>query len=312
MSARPLVSVIIPTYNRAGFVTDAVESALAQTAQNLEVIVVDDGSTDGTREALARYDGRIRAVYQEHANGNTARNRGVTLARGRYVAFLDSDDLWLPEKLEAQLAYLAAHPRIAMVFTDVVWLERDGTQRPSRFRRYRPRDGAVLEETICHPCVVPQTMLLKREVFDMVRFDEALPCGQGFDFIIRLAMRFEIGLVDRPLTVIRRHAANLDPKWDDLCRHDADVKYQAFFVDFGRICDKEPALLGTHRQTVRRALATVYRDWGMALDASGRRREARQKLAESLKRHPRVETLGQLGKTFVPHRVRRWLRPNGP
>ena len=100
------VSAIIPTYNRAALVTEAVDSVLAQTYQNVEVIVVDDGSTDGTQERLAQYGDKIRVIYQQNAGPSAARNLGIASATGSLIAFLDSDDLWLPTKLERQVTLL--------------------------------------------------------------------------------------------------------------------------------------------------------------------------------------------------------------
>lgn len=106
MTAEPLVSAIIATYNRADIVGEAIESILGQTYKNMEVLVVDDGSTDGTHEALRRFGNRIRVVRQENAGPGAARNRGIEVARGELIAFLDSDDIWMPTKLERQVRLL--------------------------------------------------------------------------------------------------------------------------------------------------------------------------------------------------------------
>src|SRR5687768_1729437 len=124
-----LVSVVIPTYNRAYCVRRAIDSALAQTYPHLEVIVVDDGSTDGTAELMRTaygHDGRVR--YHRQANGgvSAARNRGIALARGEYVALLDSDDRWKPWKLQAQVACLEHAPDVGMVWTDMEAVDPDG------------------------------------------------------------------------------------------------------------------------------------------------------------------------------------------
>ena len=108
--SKDLVSVIIPTYNRAMRCKTAVESVLSQTHENVEVIVIDDGSRDNTREVICGMDGRVRYIYQSNAGVSAARNRGLEEATGDYIAFLDSDDSWLPWKLEAQLSTLRAFP----------------------------------------------------------------------------------------------------------------------------------------------------------------------------------------------------------
>ncbi len=117
----PLISAVIPTYNYGHFVTAAVRNVLAQTYRNLEVIVVDDGSKDNTRERLAPYLDRIRYVYQENQGPSAARNTGIRSATGEWVALLDSDDLWHPRKLELQVKYLQAHPEVGLLGSDRVY-----------------------------------------------------------------------------------------------------------------------------------------------------------------------------------------------
>src|SRR5437867_1708261 len=114
----PKVSIVIPTYNYGRYVVEAVESVLNQSFQDREVIVVDDGSTDDTRERLERFRGRIRYIYQRNKGLPAARNTGIRAARGAYVAFLDSDDLWLPEKLALQVPILDTRQQVGMVYTD--------------------------------------------------------------------------------------------------------------------------------------------------------------------------------------------------
>ena len=131
------VSVVIPTYNRARVVGEAIDSALAQTHERLEVIVVDDGSTDDTAERVGRRrDPRLRYVRREHAGVSSARNAGIAAATGDLVSFLDSDDLWKPEKIETEVAALARHPEAGGVFSDLE--KREGaTVVPSFMRRTR-------------------------------------------------------------------------------------------------------------------------------------------------------------------------------
>jgi len=112
------VSVIIPTYNRADFLTEAVNSVLSQTWRDLEIIVVDDGSTDGTQEVVRRYGEQVNYFCKENEGPSSARNMGIKKARGPYVAFLDSDDVWEPEKLRIQMDFMGEHPEIRLVCTD--------------------------------------------------------------------------------------------------------------------------------------------------------------------------------------------------
>ena len=147
-AAADLVSVIIPTYNRARLAAIAVESALAQTHPAIEVIVVDDGSTDDTPDKLAKFGGRIRVVRQANAGVGAARNAGMALARGAFIALLDSDDRWLPWKISAQAAAFRAVPALQLTWTDAAVIDPDGRQiHASCLRRYYRGSFSYLPET---------------------------------------------------------------------------------------------------------------------------------------------------------------------
>jgi len=125
-SENAMVSVVIPTYNRAPYVTMAIESALAQSYQDYEIIVVDDGSTDGTRDVLEPYRDRIRYMYQDNKGVSAARNTGIQESRGEWIAFLDSDDEWLPNKLEIQIGYVKSYPEICLVAANMTVIKPHG------------------------------------------------------------------------------------------------------------------------------------------------------------------------------------------
>ncbi|MBD0341043.1 MAG: glycosyltransferase family 2 protein, partial [Microcoleus sp. Co-bin12] len=158
----PLVSVIIPVYNGSRYIVQAVESALAQTFTNLEIIVVDDGSTDSTHQVLQPYLDRIRYIYQENQGAAIARNRACHLAKGEFLAFLDADDYFLPSKLEKQVACFEADPALDMVQTG--WLMVDGTGREiSAVEPWQQAPKLDLESFILYKCVRPSAMLLRRK-----------------------------------------------------------------------------------------------------------------------------------------------------
>ena len=224
MSLVPEVSAIIPTWNRRELVLHAVRSVLAQTHRVDEIIVVDDDSTDGTADALhAEFGDRVAIVRQGNAGVSAARNRGMALARGRYLALLDSDDEWLPEKTARQVAFLEAHPNFGMVLCDVERI--DAERRTIDFlgrRAILPEDGWVLDRVLLNPALAPVSAMFRREVFaDVGGFDESLRTAEDLDFHLRVARRWPIGVVDAPLArAIRGHdgLSALASTYDDYTR----------------------------------------------------------------------------------------------
>lgn len=202
-ASQPLVSTIIPTYNRAHEVTLAIDSALAQTYPAQEIVVVDDGSTDGTDEVLrARYGSKVRILCKPNGGVSSARNYGMKHARGERLAFLDSDDEWHPEHLAAQVAFLAAHPTYGMVLTDVQRMDADRADTDYLRRRDMiPVDGDVLSFVVRNPTLAPASAMITRAVFETVGgFDTDLRTAEDLDFHMRIAARFPIGVIERPLT----------------------------------------------------------------------------------------------------------------
>jgi glycosyltransferase involved in cell wall biosynthesis len=198
---KPHVSVIIPTYNRAWCLREAVESVLAQTYQDFELIVVDDGSNDRTEELLDAYQGII-VLRQTNRGVSGARNRGVSRARGDLVAFLDSDDYWMPDKLSVQVRYFKDNPDAVICQTEEVWVRRGVRVNPGR--RHRKRAGMIFEASLALCLVSPSAVMLRRSLFELVGgFDEQLPACEDYDLWLRIACRYPIGLIETPLIVKR-------------------------------------------------------------------------------------------------------------
>ncbi len=263
----PLVSVVIPTYNRAGWVIQAVDSVLAQTFRDFELLVVDDGSADATLEALASR--RHRLVYLKTRRNRgvaAARNLGAAAARGQWLAFLDSDDLWRPEKLARQVDFLRRHPDLAICQTDEVWV-RNGVfvNRP---QRHRKAGGNLFLPSLERCLVSPSAVMLSRALFaEMGGFDESLPACEDYDLWLRIAWRREIGLLPEPLVVKRGgHPDQLSRAWGlDRWRIRALTKLLA-----------EPGLPAAYHEAVRRTLAAKCRIYAQGCAKRGRRAEAAQ------------------------------------
>lgn len=206
-----MISVIIPTYNHARFLAQAIESALAQTLPPVELIVVDDGSTDETAQVLARYAGRIRVIRQQNSGVAAARNAGAALAAGDYLAFLDADDVWLPRKLERQMARLRAEPELGLVHCGVEEIDEAGQRRGYR------RDGLegwLFEEFLLFRRSIllggGSGALMPRAVFQAAGgFDERLSTSADWDLYCRIAARHCIGFVPEALLRYRLHGGNM-------------------------------------------------------------------------------------------------------
>jgi len=209
MSSAPSVSVIIPTFNCAQYIATAVDSVLAQETVDFEVLVVDDGSTDATGEILERYGARIQYLYQPNSGVSVARNRGLAASRGRYVAFLDSDDAWHRNKLERQLQALENSPGAAACYS--AFLVTDSHLSPLYVHRGKPHTS-VLEDLLLRGNWVstPSTVLCERALFSKVGgFDPELSLCADWDMWLRLAAVTEFVYVDEPLASYRKHDGNM-------------------------------------------------------------------------------------------------------
>jgi glycosyltransferase involved in cell wall biosynthesis len=210
----PTVSVIIPTHDRRAMLGEAIDSVLAQTFRDFELIVVDDGSTDGTQGMLrSRDDPRLIALWQHNRGVAAARNMGVAHARAPFLAFLDSDDLWLPRKLEVQLRYLERHPRIAICQTEELWV-RHG-RRVNPMQKHQKRSGWIFRECLPRCIISPSAVMLRRESFKALGgFDEMLPACEDYDLWLRAALRYEIATLAESLIVKRGgHDDQLSRQW---------------------------------------------------------------------------------------------------
>ena len=162
MRARPSVSVIIPTYNAAQYLPHAIDSALKQTYPHKKVIVVDDGSTDHTWSVIEPYLERISYLRKDNGGPASARNLGISKSKGEYIAFLDADDIWLPEKLAVQVDFLKKNPQFRLVHSNTWILEKDKKPYPS-FVKYRPPSGQVFKKLFLQNHINNLTVLIRRE-----------------------------------------------------------------------------------------------------------------------------------------------------
>lgn len=200
----PLVTVVIPTFNRRDFLLEAVKSVLDQTFADFELIIVDDGSDDGTLEALGEFLSDPRAFYlrQENRGVSAARNLGAAKGRGRWLAFLDSDDLWEEEKLSRQLSHLAGNPSLKAAYTEETWYRRGKWANPCN--HHAKHSGEIF--LACLPlCIIsPSSVIIDRETFFALGgFDESLPACEDYDLWLALSARHPVGLLEERLIIKR-------------------------------------------------------------------------------------------------------------
>lgn len=271
----PAASVIIPTFNRRGMTREAIASVLAQRGAEFELIVVDDGSTDGTwdelREIAARANDRagneiVRAARTENRGVAAARNTGVALARAELVAFLDSDDLWNPEKLALQICHMRANPRRAIAQCEEIWIR--GGRRVNPAARHRKAAGEIFERSLRVCLISPSATILRREVFYAAGgFDEDLRAAEDYDLWLRILVNHEAGLIERPLATRR-------------AGHPGQLSATVAAIDRFRILALMKLLARDDLAGARRAAAAAMLGEKCAVYAQGLKRRGRSGAAE--------------------------------
>lgn len=326
----PHVSVVIPAFNCAPYIATAVESVLGQYHQDLDVIVVDDGSTDGTSQALERYRDRLTILRQANAGAAAARNHGLGAAKGELVAFLDADDWWDPSRLSAQIAALQAFPGGGLVFSDfavadanatrildqgirwkygvvrdahsAAWADifsesqcitwRDGEERERHAIAYQGHVGHWLfRGNMINTCSV----LLRREVIDQVgMFDQTLETEEDYDYWLRVVQHWPLVYVDKPLLTFRRRPGQLTQadRIERVVRNVVTVVERAS----GRMTCEIAA------PDIAKRLARVHLDLGIICLRRGHSVEARHHLGVSLRHRPgSIQTIAFAILACLPH-----------
>ena len=229
--ATPLVSVVIPNYNYGRYLKQAIDSVLAQSYPEVEIIVVDDGSTDDSDEVLKSYGERVRWFRQSNQGVSAARNLGIKESRGEFIGFMDADDLWLPKKLELQLE-LFSNPSVGMVYCGLQYLSEDKILGENTSGR--SGSNVLKELALMRPPGVPafgSSALVRRECLERVGpFDTQLSTSADWDMCRRIACHYEIGIVREPLMLYRLHPSAMHRNVD-LFEHDMLHAFSSMFAD---------------------------------------------------------------------------------
>ncbi len=255
----PKVSVVIPAYNGAKFLAEAIESVLAQTYRDFEIIIVDDGSTDNTRQVVDIFkDSCIKYIYQKNQGVSAARNRGIGLAGGEYIALLDADDIRLERSLEKQVAVLDENPGVGLVYGQLSMMDEGGKVYRTKGSSFMNRSGIVdkkeqIKELLFSCNIMPSAVLMRRSCFNEAGgFHGGLSIAEDRHLFLRLAKRYQVAYIAEPIVKYRLHP-------DSLHRHvDPDTAEKAYSLILREVFD-DPALAPEFETWKSRAYASAYR-----------------------------------------------------
>lgn len=276
MPASPLISVVIPCFNAERYVVATIRSVLSQKWPNIEIILIDDGSKDGSAQLVRNTFPTVKVVRQANQGVAAARNKGIALAKGDWIAFLDADDIWLDEKLACQWQQLQENPSVRMNYTAWrVWLSEDPTPAeallnelksiPNDSHHYVGASGWIYPELLLDCLVWTSTVLAHRSVFEEVgTFDTSLRIGEDYDLWLRASRVTQILQVPQPLALYRTHSANIT-------RSAPTKNYQGIVIKraLDRWAFTSPDGTSASSEKVYRALARTWSDFGSASLAAG-------------------------------------------
>ena len=217
----PFFSVIIPTYNRAHVLSTAIDSVLNQEFKDFELIIVDDGSTDDTKQVINKYAQRVKYLEQPNYGVSNARNNGIKLSSGKYIAFLDSDDYWHANKLQVQYDYIQLNPNTKLLHCDEIWIRNGKRVNPKKIHQKAGGDQFIRSMELC--CISPSAVIVKKEVLDEFSgFDENYTVCEDYDLWLKITHRYKVDYIDEKL--ITKNGGHCDQ---------LSAKYKA--MDFWRL-----------------------------------------------------------------------------
>ncbi|RMG23304.1 MAG: glycosyltransferase [Armatimonadetes bacterium] len=305
--SKPLVSVLLTSYNHERWLRECVESALSQTYEQVEIIAVDDGSTDASREILRSYEPQIRLYVNERNLGTYGSlNKAMEMAEGEYCAVLNSDDKWAPTKLERQLDEMRLHPNHSFCHTFGAFIDDDGNRisgEPMGFPFPRMESGQHLTTFIANNTAIASSVLFRRDLArDLGGFNENLKILGDWDMWLRLAEKGTVGFVDEELTYYRVHGTNtiyqLEPKYRE----------EVFIREAWTSRAEELIAHAPDPAAMKRALAHSFACLGSLYSILGEPGRARRAYLRSLRLNPlRLKSLLRIGVTWLPLSLRRKL-----
>lgn len=277
----PIVTAIITTHNRLHFLKEAIASVLAQRYANLEVVVVNHGSTDGTADYLATLPGRIQTSYlPQSGRPSVAYNHGLAIATGEFVAFLHDDDQWQADKVAQQVEIFCANSEIGFVYSDTCLLFPDGQRKNNALYAHQKHKGFIFNPLLGDCFIHPSAFMACRSALNRVGwFDESLITGEEYDLWLRLAYHFPAGFCPKPLTIIRQHHHQFSRQ------SQAQLIYNNLITVLERV-KQNYSLTAKQRWLLSRHLSRAYTHLGLLYQAEQQQQKARHHFWHSLKLNP--------------------------
>jgi len=291
-----LVSVIIPAYNAESTLKRALDSVLSQTYKNIEIIVVDDGSTDNTHEIIDAYDRLINSFTQLNSGASSARNQGVRLAKGEIIAFLDADDKWHPNKLETQVDVLNKFPEIGLCSTKLKCVSESEAIKYSESDITDPSTIRIeldFNKIFSNPYFgTPSVVMTKKHFLGCGGFDESFKTGEDVDLWLRASYKKGVAIVEETLTYVIG-------KDDSLTQLSNFQTYKDNLKVIDKFCENNPDFLLGNDKLIMSVQAQVYTEWGSAVLTNGNHKVAVQLLVQGLKRSLKWRTVYLLLKSYL-------------
>jgi glycosyltransferase involved in cell wall biosynthesis len=277
---RPLVSIIMPTYNCGPYISAAIDSVLAQEYQNYELIIIDDGSTDDTEKVLKQYKGNFNYIKQNNAGPSAARNRGIKESRGEILAFLDSDDIWYPDRLEKSVGFLLEHPDVKMVSSDVDFFDETGIVINGQISLEKTvHEGSIYDKLFLQNFISTITVTFWKECLDKAGiFDLRFRHGEEYDLWLRISHFYKYGFIRKSLSGYRLRAGSLVSEYESFLRTRLKIiaKHEELFPDYFK----------DHPHLIKMAETDLYFRYGYNFFHAGKSRQSRQCFLNVIKRNP--------------------------
>lgn len=294
----PTVTVIIPTHNDGAFIEGALESVLNQTFRDVEIIVVNDGSTDDTEQRLAKFRDRIIYHFQDCRGPSASRNWAIRAAQSPLVAFLDADDLWFPSKLERQVRFALGNPKYGIITTDVEWFNEGGVTNPSLKSRYPISNGFVMKQLLFDNWITTSAVMVRRECFGLAGWFDEEPGIFGEDWLmwVKIAAQYPVQFLDEVLTRRRVRSTSFEQR-------NAEAQFQNLFRNLEKLRSAIPEL-ASRPDLFREAAYRICMRRGMNDLQELNTSAARKKIKQALGYFPlRLKSWILFGASLLPTRL---------